>query len=248
MSTENTKIEIRDARSGDWVWAHKNILFSPFISDSAYRVYCGLASFAGNKDQRSWPSLITLASRLHMGKSTVIRAIKLLSTCGLVSIEKRSGISNTYTLLDCKEIELPKAPTRAQSTHHQLIDFFHKASIRFRNVKPEWNGKETAHLKRVIKEGTLSVEQIEQLMVYFLASPRFKKFAPTMSTFFSAGIFVGLKNAMQNDSTFWKDIDRFSSMMFDQPKQRAHIPMSRMDQLTKMLAEKMSIKKEYEHR
>ncbi len=250
MSTNNPKIEIRDLRSGDWLWTHKTVLFSPYISASDFKVYSGLASYAGNLDQKSWPSLLTLATKLHIGKSTVIRSLKILEACKLIQIDRRDGTSNLYSLLHFDDVEAPTAPKKTQSSHHRMIKFFHETTQKTRKITPVWNPRDTAHLKRVLEMAILSEDQLEQLMLYFLASPQFKKFTPSMATFFSAGIFNGLQNTMKNDPNFWKDLDSFSasinsSTLFE--VKRSHIPERSMSEMIEQLSKKMSLNKKTEH-
>lgn len=256
MSNNNPKIEIRDLRSGDWLWTHKTILFSPYISASDFKTYCGLASYAGNHDQRSWPSLQTLATKLNMGKSTIIRSLKILESCKLIQIDRRDGTSNLYSLLHFNEVEAPTAPTKKQSTHHRLIKFFHETTQRTRKITPIWNAKDGAHLKRVLSMAILSEDQLEQLMLYFLAAPQFKKFTPSMSTFFSAGIFNGLQNTMQNDPRFWKDLysymDRLDGNVPEKgvdayADRKPTIAMTSMSEMVKNLTERMAVNKTKDH-
>lgn len=241
MGNDNPKIEVRDLRAGDWLWTHKNVLFSD-IPDSAYRVYSALAAFADNKDQQSWPALITIAQRIHSSKSTVLRSMQILERCGLVKVERRDGTSNLYTLLPCKEVVLPTVK-KAQSPHHRLVRFFHETTKRVRKITPIWSAKETAHLQRILKTSSLDEDQIEQLMLFFLACPRFKKFPPTLSVFFSAGIFTGLMNAMENDVSFWKELDNYLMRLHRVEKvQHVDIPMRSIREMVEKLNSKMSIR------
>lgn len=251
MSNTNPKIEIRDLRSGDWLWTHKAVLFSPYISASDFKVYSGLASYAGNHDQRSWPSLNTLATKLNIGRSTVIRSLKVLEACKLISVDRRDGTSNLYSLLECKEVMAPATPTKAQSAHHRLVKFFHETTQRTRGITPIWNPKDTAHLKRVLNMAILNEDQLEQLMLYFLAAPQFKKFTPSMSTFFSAGIFNGLQNTMRNDPNFWKDVDSFYNRLRPRAETRTTaqvgVPITSMQEMVKQLSERLSVNREKTH-
>lgn len=208
---QNPKLEIRDQRSGDWLWTHKAILFSQFVTVSAFKVYCGLASYAGNSDQKSWPSIATLATRLNMSRTTVILALKQLEHLSIISKDKNKGYHNVYMLLDVKEVQPPKDVKKPDSPHHRLIAFFHDNCVKLRKVKPSWSPRDTGRLKSVLALGILDENQLEQLMLFFLGSYRFKKFAPTLSVFFSAGIFTGLQNTIKNDTGFWKELDTISA-------------------------------------
>lgn len=240
MSNENHKIEVRDLRQGDWLWTHKSVLFSD-LPDSAYRVYAALAAYADNRDQRSWPSMSTIAEKIRSSKSTVVRAMKLLEATQLVQVDRRDGTSNLYTLLPSKQVVVP-IPKKSKSPHHQLVAFFHDTCVKYRGVKPAFSPRDTKRLKDVLEKDILQQKQIEQLMLYFLASYQFKKFSPSLATFFSSGIFNGLMNAMQNDENFWKDVDKFSVELRPQSDYvRTNIPMRSMQDMVSELAQKMSM-------
>lgn len=239
MSNEQTKIEVRDLRQGDWLWMHKNVLFSQYISASDFKVYSGLASFADNRNQQSFPSIITLATRLNLSRQTVIKALKWLEELQVITVERKDGIVNVYCLLSVVDIVPPQAPTRDQSAHHQLVETFHKACISGRKVKPTFSIRDVMQLKRALKTGILSNQQIEQLMIYFLCSPRFVKYSPSLATFFSSGIFNGLMNTMQNDRNFWKDLDQYTSRIFSE-RSRVPIKLAEMNAMMEELKKKMT--------
>lgn len=238
MSNENIKIEVRDLRSGDWVWTHKNVLFSIHINPSVFKVYCGIASYAGNIDQMSWPSLQTLSTRLNMSKTTVIQAIKILESCGLIKIDRGDGICNTYYLLNCKDIKPPAVKVN-DSPFHVMVDMFHRAAQKYRGVKVLWTPKDFSRLKAVIGMGLLKPAELEQLCVYFLASPKFQSFTPSMSVFLSNGILTSLSNSIKNDRNFWKDMDNYM-MTFNGVGRVAPIALTGIEDLIKTLATKMA--------
>jgi hypothetical protein len=166
-----------------------------------------------------------------------------------VQIDRRDGTSNLYSLLQCEEVEAPTAPTKAQSPHHSLIKFFHEQTQTHRGVTLKWSPRDTAHLKRALQTGILTQSQLEQLMLYFLASPQFKRFTPSMATFFSAGIFNGLQNTMKNDPGFFKELYSYevrSGRKAEGEKQtsEADIPMRSMSEMVKQLSEKLSMNRE----
>lgn len=95
----NPTIEVRDLREQDWIWTSTAVLFHPEVSGNVYKVYCGLSSFANNQTQKAFPSTRTLAMRLNMSRTTVIRSLEALETIGAVSIERPGGVHNIYFLL-----------------------------------------------------------------------------------------------------------------------------------------------------
>lgn len=236
MSNEHgTKIEVRDLRDGDWIWAHKAVLFSE-ISDSAYRVYCALGAYAGNRDQQSWPSFTTIAAKIHSSKSTVMRAMRLLEAAELVRVDRRDGTSNLYTLLPVPKLVKVTPPKKSRSPHHRLVAFFEDTAQKTRGVKVVWNPKDFGHLKRVLGYNILTEDQIEQLMLYYLASQQYRKFAPSLSVFFSAGIFTGLMNDLKNSQTFWKELDGYSMQLLEKPAERKAYSMTGMSDLIAKLS------------
>lgn len=95
----NQGVEIRDLRQQDWLWTSKALLFHSEIDGNIFKVYCGLSSYADNKSQQAFPSILTLAHKLHMGRNTVIRAIQKLEELAFIKIERREGQHNIYYLL-----------------------------------------------------------------------------------------------------------------------------------------------------
>lgn len=246
-NNENPKIEVRDMRDSDWLWTHKAVLFSRHISASDFKVYCGLASYANNHHQQSWPSLLTLAQKLNLSKSTVVRALKILEACNVIRVERRDGTSNLYSLLKCEsDIMIAPLPVpKDKSPHHQLIQFFHETTIQFRGIKPIWDKKDTKRLKDILTLGLIDNDKIEQLMLFFLAAPRFKKFSPSMSVFFSAGIFNGLMNAMKNDTTFWKEMNQYQTQL-GRGKISNEVRPYDVSKMLKQLTDKMTIQRDAE--
>lgn len=98
MST-NPTIEVRDLRQQDWIWTSTAVLFHPDVNGNSYKVYCGLSSYANNHTQKAFPGQRTLASKLNMGRNTVIRGIEALAAIGAISIERAQGEHNIYYLL-----------------------------------------------------------------------------------------------------------------------------------------------------
>lgn len=98
MQNEET-IQVRDLRDQDWVWTSKFFLFHERVDEKMYKVYSGLAAHADNTSQSAYPGINTLARKLHMGRTTVIRAIQNLEKLGFISVERKLGGHNVYSLL-----------------------------------------------------------------------------------------------------------------------------------------------------
>lgn len=112
-----------------------------------------------------------------------------------------------------KEKQAKEAEAQKQKTHKphaEFIRFWSETCQRSRGLKPIITGMDARNLKRVLDMEILSQYQLEQLAVYFLAHPTFRKFSPSIATFLSAGILNGLINHMQNRPKFWKELDGYA--------------------------------------
>jgi hypothetical protein len=98
--------------------------------------------------------------------------------------------------------------------HKQFIEFWYDICQKIRGIKPKITGKDAKNLKRIIDMGIVNQQQLEQLAVYYLAHPYYRKknFSPSISTFLSAGIFNSLLDRMSNNDTFWNELDSFTQM------------------------------------
>lgn len=201
-------MQVRDIRTGDWLWTQKTILYSPHISATDFKVYCGLASYAGNEDQRSFPGVRTLATQLNLSKSSIIRSLQSLERCRVISVDRVRGESNVYYLLNVDKVDLGPL-TKKQSDHHSFIDYYTKTVSSIRGIKVQYSPKDFGQLKRIQQGGYLSGEQLEQLALYYLASPRFKTFSPSLSVFLSAGVLNALHNTLNNDANFYKELESY---------------------------------------
>ena len=109
-------IEIRDIRPG-FAWIDCDVLrqMGSTIGGKGIAVYMILASYANNKTQVSWPSISTIAKLTRFSKLTVLRLVAQLQAANFLHVEKRSGRSNLYTLLDkpasTRTRETPKKQT-----------------------------------------------------------------------------------------------------------------------------------------
>lgn len=107
------------------------------------------------------------------------------------------------------------APRRTQSDHKKFIEYWHSLVKRTRRVTPILGKADFGRLKQVlaIKNSAgnpfLKLEDLEAMALYFLASYRFKGFAPTLTTFLSSGVLTGLMNQMKNGEGFWKELNGF---------------------------------------
>ena len=94
-------IEIRDCRA-PFTWVDSDVLrcIGSTIGGKGIAVYMIIASYANNRTQRSFPSISTIAKLTRFSKLTVLRLVSQLQAAHFLHVEKRSGRSNLYTLLD----------------------------------------------------------------------------------------------------------------------------------------------------
>lgn len=128
-------IEVRDLRQQDWVWTAKALLFHPKVDAKMYKVYNGLAAYANNITQKAFPSIATLAEKLHMTRIIVMQALGNLEHYGFVVIERKLGEKNIYTLLDIPTEDVPRKPKEAEKevTPSQKTHYFFKGIADLRN-------------------------------------------------------------------------------------------------------------------
>ncbi len=117
-----------------------------------------------------------------------------------VDTTKETGITK-----ETNTLRTAKSP----SAHRIFIDFWFAEVQKARGIKPIITGMDGKNLQRILKAGISSVT-LEQLAVYFLNHRSFKEFAPSISTFLSAGVLNGIQNRMQNREEFWKELDGFT--------------------------------------
>lgn len=244
MSDRDTTIIVRDKRSGGWSWYDHKVLFCPYFNGNDFKTYCGLSAHADNHSQQSYPSIATLAAKLNMSRTTVIRSLKVLIECGAVQKEKLVGGNNTYTLIDFDELHRPQR-VKSKSEHHQFIEFFYDTAKKTRNVTVKFSKGDTKRLKDVITSGVMTSTQMEQIALYFLADPALRKFTPSITVLFSNGILTALMNTMENDGgEFWKRLGRYTDYLKDTDHtiERKAQP-AQIKEAMRQLAEKFNLNK-----
>lgn len=105
MAHENSKIEVRDLRDQEWVWTSKAFLFDENVDEKMYKTYCGIAAYANNQTQQAYPTINTLSRKLHMGRTTIMRAMQKLEKYGFISVDRKLGEHNVYTLISEYSVE-----------------------------------------------------------------------------------------------------------------------------------------------
>ena len=92
------KIIIRDLRNGDWFWANRIVLESPYLTPATKVVYCALASFTGKK-QTVYPSIRTICRLASVKRNTAVSSIKQLEKYKFIEADRKIGKVTRYTLL-----------------------------------------------------------------------------------------------------------------------------------------------------
>lgn len=99
--------------------------FGAMVGVYALGVYVCLCRHA-NIGQAAWPSVETISRKLCISKRQVIRALQILETGNIISVDRKNGKSNTYFLLDRKcwietsAMEPPVTGSHQFSAHRSL--------------------------------------------------------------------------------------------------------------------------------
>ena len=122
------------------------------ISAQAVRVYAVLCRYADKDDGTCFPSIRTLAERIHVSESTIKRAIKELKAIGAIKSQKRfdkatgEQTSNLYTVMRSKELiyDLPNviddtSPSSSETHKLESINHSHSLEENFEDRKLLWN-------------------------------------------------------------------------------------------------------------
>jgi len=104
---DHKKQKPRDLRNCTFSWVDNQVFdnYLEIIGKTTYLVYCVYTRHANNRTQKSWPSNIGIAKKLHISKATVIRCQKKLVKHELVEFKKRKGKTTIYTLLTPKKYQ-----------------------------------------------------------------------------------------------------------------------------------------------
>ena len=139
----------------------------------------------------------------NISKATKPKQVKLFNTQKKVSKES--------------ETKDNASGSKEPSAHTLFIRFFDEQCRKVRGVKPIITGKDGRNLKRVLELNIVSEQELEQIALYFLSDRYYKKFAPSISTFLSAGILNGLVDSIKNRPTFWKEMDGYMQVFAKRP-------------------------------
>ena len=122
------------------------------ISAQAVRVYAVLCRYADKDDGTCFPSIKTLAERIHVSESTIKRALKELKAIGAIKSQKRydkatgEQTSNLYTVMRSKELiyDLPNviddtSPSSSETYKLESINQSHSLENNLEDRKRLWS-------------------------------------------------------------------------------------------------------------
>lgn len=105
--------EVRDTRNQPFIWIDR-IIFDQYLEHLGViglAIYYVLLSYTNAQNPaKSWPSYNTIAAKLKIGRSTVIKEMQKLTKFKLIGIEKQQTqkdghVSNIYHILSVKPFE-----------------------------------------------------------------------------------------------------------------------------------------------
>lgn len=91
-------IQIRDSRNGSWFWIHTHVWRDKKISQSSKVIYGTIASYA-NTHQTAFPSIAKISFDSDISERHVYRCLKELQKNNYLTVEKKRGKPNLYTLV-----------------------------------------------------------------------------------------------------------------------------------------------------
>jgi DNA-binding transcriptional regulator YhcF (GntR family) len=214
MEVENQKIEVRNIHDSDWYWIPR-VVFEDYvfkIGVIGLALYNAYSSYARDKGI-AYPSQKVVSQRLGISIKTIIKYNKILQDNGLIKIERKKGKgkTNLVTLLKVENVKgskydavassvkvLKEVQTKEnnmkentievddkKSSALDVIEYFKRKVKEVKGFEPEidW-GKDGALAKKRLKK--YSLEEITQLIDWYLNSKHFDKFGASLSVCLSA--------------------------------------------------------------
>lgn len=111
---------------------------------------------------------------------------------------------------------------KVKSNHRQLIEFYHDMTLRVRGFKPRISPKDAKQLKNILELNILSKEELEKLILYFIADPSYNNLGPSMATMFSSTVINSLINKLKNRTQFYKELEQYASRYIPPPVGMKH--------------------------
>lgn len=166
------------------------------------------------------------------GSATRPKAVQVVNTQNLGNKEKESNTQSVTAL-----------PKKERSLHSRLVEYFHNTAKQTRGISVAITKADGKNLKRVIDTNTLTEDDLEKLILYFLGSGHFRNLSPSISTFLSATVLNGLVDNMRNNPRFWKELDDLTQRFKYIGTKENKAMIERFEALKKQFLEKLIINK-----
>lgn len=98
---------------------------------------------------------------------------------------------------------------KPENPHRAFIRLWDELTRSTRGVAYIFHLGDAKALKWALGSGLLTVTQLEQLALYFLADSGYRKFGPSIRIFLSQGVLLSVMNDMQNRRDFWKKVEDY---------------------------------------
>lgn len=151
----------RDQRRRHWHWAQDVVidLYGHFIGASALAVYYALCRFADRSEQMARPSVKTLADVTGLSIRHTRRVLNRLEAMGLIQIDVRDGLANTYTLLEPSD-EISKILLTYQQVIHKGADIDGRGDTQGRGGRTST----TPELEYVVVDPSTPIDQQQHIL------------------------------------------------------------------------------------
>ena len=129
---------------------------------------------------------------------------------------------------------------KEKSKHRQLVEYFYEVSKSARGFKPIVTAKDAGQLKRILELEILSVNEIEMLMLYFLADVSYRNLGPSIATMMSSTVLNSLINKLRNRAKFYRELEGYMRHL---PKKQGFKVSKDIDKKINDLISKLTINK-----
>jgi hypothetical protein len=102
-----------------------------------------------------------------------------------------------------------KKQEKEKTIHRQLVEFWSNTALKTHGIRPTISGKDAKNLQVILKAGFISQTNMEQIMLYFLASPSYRNVSPTISSMLHPTFLNSLRSKAVNRAQFHKELDQY---------------------------------------
>ncbi len=96
---------------------------------------------------------------------------------------------------------------RKTNAYEEFLSWWIETAKKTRGIEPILGPADRSQAGRILHK--VDPDTLQKLALFYLADYSFRKFAPSIKTFASAGIITGLLNRMKNDPDFWKKLNGY---------------------------------------